>query len=84
MLAQPLAVVESEQRHVAGGFLDDFAADDGAVLVVDEFGSPADLRAGQTFGFRGGVFWHSQRGWNGGRGDGAFMTIGVAAVQARG
>jgi hypothetical protein len=37
VLAQPLALVKCKKRHVASWLLDDLAADDRAVLVVDEF-----------------------------------------------
>ena len=38
VFAQALAFVKGKYRHRAGGFLDQFAAHDGAVLVIDQFG----------------------------------------------
>src|SRR5665213_2416880 len=43
VFAQSLAFVEGEKRHTADGLLDDLAADDGTVLVTDEFGGPGHL-----------------------------------------
>ena|ERR1035437_5549031 len=46
VLTQALSFVEGEERHAAGGPLDDLATDDRAVLVVDEFRGLGHLVAG--------------------------------------
>src|ERR1039458_9165563 len=58
VFAQPLAFVEGKNCHRAGGFLDQFATHDGAVLVIDQFGGPGHLRAGEPFGFWFRVLFH--------------------------
>src|ERR1035437_4436765 len=57
--AQSLAFVEGEERHAAGGPLDDLAAHDRAVLVVDEFRGLGHLVAGQSFRFGWGFWFHN-------------------------
>ena len=51
VFAQSLAFVEGEDRHAAGGLLDNLAADDGTVLIVHQFGRPHGLGTGEPFGF---------------------------------
>ena len=53
VLAQALAFVEGEDRHAASGPFNDFAADDRAVLVVDEFKDLGDLRPRSCLGSDG-------------------------------
>lgn len=59
VFAQSLAFVEGEERHTAGGLLDDLAADDGTVLVADEFQGPSHLGAGESFGSGWGFWFHN-------------------------
>ena len=51
VFAQAFAFVESEDRHRAGGLLDNFAPYDGAVLVVDECNGFRHLGHGERFRF---------------------------------
>ena len=59
MLGQALALVESEDCHVASRLLDDLAADDRAVLVVHQLGGLRDFGAGESSGFGYGFWLHS-------------------------
>src|ERR1035437_125787 len=59
VFAQSLAFVEGEERHTAGGPLDDLAAHDRAVLVVDEFRGLGHLVAGWFFRFGWGFWFHN-------------------------
>src|ERR1035437_2641618 len=59
VFAQSLAFVEGEERHTAGGPLDDLAAHDRAVLVVDEFRGLGHLVAGWSFRFGWGFWFHT-------------------------
>jgi hypothetical protein len=46
VLTEALAIIESEERDVAGGALDQGAADNGAILVVDEVDHANDFGGG--------------------------------------
>ena len=56
VLTQALAFVEREDGHVTSWLLDNFAAENGAVLVVHQLGGLRDLGAGESLGF-GWSFW---------------------------
>ena len=59
VLAQALSNIERKESHVAGGLFDDLAANDGAVLVGDEFRDFDDLSARETFGLGWGFWLHN-------------------------
>ena len=46
-----LFFVEREDCHVTGWFLDNFAADNGAVLAVHQLGGSRDFGTGESYGF---------------------------------
>jgi len=50
VFAQSLSFVEGENRHAAGGLLDDLAAHNGTVLVADEFSDLGRLDTRESFG----------------------------------
>jgi hypothetical protein len=49
------AALECENRHAAGGLLDDLAAHNGTVLVADKFSDLGRLATGESF-WRGVLF----------------------------
>jgi hypothetical protein len=56
VLTQALSFVECEDRHVTGRFLDNLAADFGAVLVIHQVGGLRDFATWEPFEFGRG-FW---------------------------
>ena len=63
VLAQTLSFVKGENCHGAGRLSDEFATDDGSVLVIDQVNARNRLSAGQCFGFRFGFLRHGHPGW---------------------
>ena len=59
VLTQFLSVVEGEDCHVTSWLLDNFAADNGAVLVGYQLGCLRDFSAGESFRFGWGVWLHN-------------------------